>query len=201
MSLLSLHASVCVCSHGVQVTKKYYVKIFSLMDAKKAKETTDMLCNLQMSDAWNTLDSDLPPDEAGYESPSTTLHLSDVCDSDSSPRKKKKLGRSTPTRRGGPWCEADEKLLVAGVQGVPADVMKRWIRVLAIIQPDLRNPNRTPENLKDKYRNIVKFKSHLIGMFLAPSLDLPVLSQCVIFIRLNSLGHIIARVDVYVQIQ
>lgn len=168
-ALYTLH----VCSHGVQVTKKFYVKIFSLMDAKRAKETTDMFCNLQMSDEWNTLDDDPSfyspkPGRPRRLSPTTLEDAYDSRDDSSSsttssPHKKKKLGRNTPTIRGGSWCDKDESLLIAAVQTVPETVTKRWVQVFDKIKSDLQNPNRTPENLKDKYRNILKFKPHLLG--------------------------------------
>lgn len=140
------------------------------MDAKRAKETTDMFCNLHMSDEWNTLD-----DDPSFHSPKPgrSRRLSSVSLEDgygsgggssaaSSPNKKKKLGRNTPTLRGGAWCAEDERLLAAAVQSVPKTVSKRWIQVLDIIKDKLQNQNRTPENLKDKYRNLLKFKAHLL---------------------------------------
>jgi hypothetical protein len=191
------------------VTQKYYNKIFSLMDAQKAKEATDRLCNLQMSEGWNTLDIDMPREEAGYESPAGRgVALPDyesdgASSTSSSPRKKKKMGRSTPIRLGGPWCEADEITLVAGVQGIPADASKRWVRVLAVIQPDLKNPNRTPENLKDKFRNIEKFKSRLLGIpamsFLCfPLCDNVSLCPCVVLgCCVGSPVHMVGHTAVY----
>ena len=155
------------------------MKIFSLMDAKKAKEATDLFCNLQMSDAWNSLD-----DDASFTSPkpghprrlSSPTLMEDGPGSDgtssvtASPRKKKRLGRNTPKLRGGAWCEEDETLLLNAVRAVPETTSKRWVHVLGNIESKLKNPNRTPENLKDKYRNILKFKSHLLGThFLDPT--------------------------------
>jgi hypothetical protein len=42
-------------SHGIHVAKKFYVKIFSFMDAKKAKEKTDNLCRLSLDGEWSCL--------------------------------------------------------------------------------------------------------------------------------------------------
>ena len=55
LSLLLSILLFCLDSHGIQVAKKFYVKIFSFMDAKKAKESTDNLCRLELDGGWSCL--------------------------------------------------------------------------------------------------------------------------------------------------
>jgi hypothetical protein len=129
----------------MQVTKQYYVKIWSLMDAERSKRETDRVCRLKLSKKWSTLDisdsdteSDLseetdviddnnadhlqlrerdsaPSSNLQGESPTKKRRRLEV-EATSTPivSPKKLLGRRNIVRRGGTWCEADERILVAG---------------------------------------------------------------------------------------
>jgi hypothetical protein len=157
--------------HSVQVTKKFYCKVFSLMDAKKAKDRTDVLCNLQMATSWSLL----PPVETVAEAGSgSSDSASDSASEDGAPaaasgssKKKSKKnkhgpkGRRALVIRGGPWCQADELLLIRAHEAHIPNTYGKWVGILDTIKHELQEPNRTPENLKDKYRNLQKHNAHL----------------------------------------
>ena len=140
------HHSPCIMhhhSHSVGVTKAFYVKIFSLMDARKAKLKTDDLCGLKMPGGWNrnalhSFEGEDPPLPTGRKSTNS----------------RKRPGRIS-------WCEQDELALIKAVHvqnSTKFPTRHQWIPLCAELQDRLRT-KRTPDQLKDKYRNLEKAKS------------------------------------------
>jgi hypothetical protein len=145
------------------VTNKYYVKIFSLIDAKKSKMTTDRACGLSLNGQWAAIgqpdpaaapgsSTDAPTSSSGSsslpESPLTSHSLPSVSSMRS--RKPRQV-------RGGWWCLADEIVLVKAYTELPPEgLYGGWIRILEAIKDDLLTRNRTAVDLKDKIRNLQK---------------------------------------------
>ena len=100
--------------HGVQVTKKYYEKVFSLMDAYKAKAVTDSVCGLQM------------PESDESQSPSLHSSPSDQIDPPTAP-----VVRRTRKKRGGPWNQHDDNVLLEAYQNHGT----QWVKIRNLIQP------------------------------------------------------------------
>jgi hypothetical protein len=155
--------------HGVQVTKKFYCKVFSLMDAKKAKDRTDLLCSLQMSESWSRLEAVSTFNLAGDNSSGDDSEESEESgeSDEEGKRPKAKTGRVKGRRpliiRGGLWCEADELLLIRAYTAAIPNAYGKWVGILEAIKHQLQVPNRTAENLRDKYRNLLKFKPDLVS--------------------------------------
>ena len=131
-------------SHSVRVTKSFYVKVFSLMDARKAKLMTDELCGLEMAAGWDRY----------------TLHSSDR-EHRSLPTGRKKTNSWEKSARI-PWCNEDERLLVEAVRmqriTTPFPARFRWLPIIVKLRGVLET-ERTPGQLKDKYRNLRNAKS------------------------------------------
>ena len=187
------------------MTKAYYVKIFSIMDAHKAKTTTDRVCKLNLGSTWDSLSSTsglqlqsprpLGSGEGDIQIPSDHMYSSSHCGNNNptpgpfelrrSPRLRQQLTdhdheetkgefvspskspspvlgkrQRSYTSRGGFWCEEDERLLVKSHTEMCDSEIKygKWVQLLQVIQPHLREPNRTPTDLKDKYRTLKKTK-------------------------------------------
>jgi len=120
--------------HGLGVTHKYYVKIWRIMDAKKARDLTERVCNIGPA---------VEPGDAGdITHPSTG-------------RRQARAGPiiQTPTRRPRRhWDIHDEFALLEAYETYGTG---RWKEMLEDIRPKLHNKQRTPCDLKDKIRHLM----------------------------------------------
>lgn len=122
--------------HGVAVTKKYYEKVFSLMDAYKAKSITDQACGLQ---------SPSQPDQKEEKEPSLDLQPS-IHPSGTRLQKRKKQ------KRGGRWSKHDDKILLEAHH----QYGNQWARMFNNIRNSLEQKERRCGDLKDRIKTLEK---------------------------------------------
>jgi hypothetical protein len=132
--------------HSLPMAKKFYVKLFAIMDSQKVKRLSDKATGLKVSEQWNTVRNDTK-ESAENDSVDQNLLLEIP-------------SAITPARRAhNAWCQADTDLLYRAWhkdEDAGNSTWGRYRRILAQIRPSLQNKDRTNTHLRDKWVNMEK---------------------------------------------